>query len=258
MRKAKRAYGLLFCAIGVGRESGEEGIAAGEGESAGVLHARGDVPRHVGGGDREAALPERGLPEGALLEDLPLFPNPFDHSGDVDTETDPAKVRTKPYDFNGADVRLETREVIIPKTWEDDKLGPPAQNRFVRLTVHVRQLGLPVVAAAEAGADGWSAVQLQQRRADADDGPPSHAQAERTLPDGPAGVAGGGGEEGDEGGGDGAAPSAGEARPVLAVQQGHAGLKHGEEAVRGNDHGGRVGCLVWASVCYKQAIAWIA
>lgn len=92
-------------------------------------------------------FPERGLPEGALLEDLPLFPNPFDHSGDVDTETDPAKVRTKPYDFNGADVRLETREVIIPKTWEDDKLGPPAQNRFVRLTVHVRQLGLPVVAA---------------------------------------------------------------------------------------------------------------
>ena len=200
-------------------------------------------------------FPERGLPEGALLEDLPLFPNPFDHSGDVDTETDPAKVRTKPYDFNGADVRLETREVIIPKTWEDDKLGPPAQNRFVRLTVHVRQLGLPVVAAQKLVLMAGPRYNFNN---DVLTLTTDRHPTERTLPDGPAGVAGGGGEEGDEGGGDGAAPSAGEARPVLAVQQGHAGLKHGEEAVRGNDHGGRVGCLVWASVCYKQAIAWIA
>ena len=96
---------------------------------------------------RKLHFPEEGLPEGALLEDLPLFPNPFDHSDDVDTEKDPEKIRTKPYDFNGADVRIETREYIRPVTWEDDKLGPPRENSHVKLTVHVRQLGLPIVAA---------------------------------------------------------------------------------------------------------------
>ena len=91
--------------------------------------------------------PEKGLPEGALLEDLPLFPNPFDHSEDVDTEKDPEKIRTKPYDFNDADVRIETREYIRPVTWEDEKLGPPRENSHVKLTVRVRQLGLPLIAA---------------------------------------------------------------------------------------------------------------
>lgn len=91
--------------------------------------------------------PGKGLPEGAFLEDLPLFPNPLDHSDDVDTEKDPDKIRTKPYDFNGADVRIETREYIRPITWEDEKLGPPRENSHVKLTVHVRQLGLPIVAA---------------------------------------------------------------------------------------------------------------
>ena len=90
--------------------------------------------------------PERGLPEDAFLGDLPIIPNPYDHSMDPDTETDLSKVREKPYDFNGADVRLETREAIVPQTWEDEKLGPPGENRRVRLTVRVRDLKLSVYA----------------------------------------------------------------------------------------------------------------
>ena len=90
--------------------------------------------------------PERGLPEDAFLDDLPILPNPYDHSMDPDTETDPSRVREKPYDFNGADVRLETREAIVPQTWEDEKLGPPGENRRVRLTVRVRDLKLSVYA----------------------------------------------------------------------------------------------------------------
>lgn len=96
---------------------------------------------------RKLHLPEEGLQEGELLEDLPMFPNPLDHSADVDTETDPEKIRTKPYDFNGANVRIETREAIIPRTWEDAQLGPPPENRKVRLTVRVKELGLPVICA---------------------------------------------------------------------------------------------------------------
>lgn len=91
--------------------------------------------------------PEDGLQEGELLEDLPLFPNPLDHSMDEDTETDPAKIRTKPYDFNGAKIRIETRDAVVPRTWEDEQLGPPPENRKVRLRVRVKELGLPLVAA---------------------------------------------------------------------------------------------------------------
>lgn len=92
-------------------------------------------------------FPERGLPEGALFDDLPLFPNPFDHSGDSDIETDPEKVRKEDYDFGNAEVMLQTMEVVRPHTWEDEKLGPPRENRRVRLEVRVRDLGLPIVAA---------------------------------------------------------------------------------------------------------------
>ena len=92
-------------------------------------------------------FPDRGLPEDALVDDLPLFPNPFDHSSDIDNETDPEKVRKEDYNFNGANVMIETRDHVIPHTWEDEKLGPPRENRQVRLTVHVRELGLPIIAA---------------------------------------------------------------------------------------------------------------
>lgn len=91
--------------------------------------------------------PERGLPEDALVDDLPLFPNPFDHSQDEDNETDPEKIRKEDYDFNGANVIIETRDYVMPHTWEDEKLGEPHENRIVRLRVRVRELGLPIIAA---------------------------------------------------------------------------------------------------------------
>ena len=92
-------------------------------------------------------FPERGLAEDALVDDLPLFPNPFDFSGDADITTNPDEVRKEDYDFNGANVIIETRDYVIPHTWEDEKLGPPHENRIVRLQVHVRELGLPIMAA---------------------------------------------------------------------------------------------------------------
>lgn len=91
--------------------------------------------------------PEDGIPNSAYLEDLPMFPNPFDHSGDADTELDPAKIRTKPYDFGNASVILTTRDAVVPTTWEDEKLGPPRENRRVRLQVRVKDIGLPILAA---------------------------------------------------------------------------------------------------------------
>lgn len=91
--------------------------------------------------------PQDGIANSAYLEDLPMFPNPFDHSDDIDTEHDPAKIRTKPYDFGKAKVTLMTRDAVVPMTWEDEKLGGPRENRRVRLQVRVKELELPIVAA---------------------------------------------------------------------------------------------------------------
>ena len=75
-------------------------------------------------------FPEETLPEDAFL----------------DTELDPSKLRDKPYMFNDARVYLETRESVVPRTWEDETLGPIEENRRVRLTVRVRELKLSVYA----------------------------------------------------------------------------------------------------------------
>ena len=91
-------------------------------------------------------FPEETLPEDAFLDDLPMLPNPYDHSSDPDTELDPSKLREKPYNFNDARVYLETRESVVPRTWEDETLGPIEENRRVRLRVRVRELKLSVYA----------------------------------------------------------------------------------------------------------------
>ena len=179
--------------------------------------------------------PEDGIPNSAYLEDLPMFPNPFDHSGDADTELDPAKIRTKPYDFGNASVILTTRDAVVPTTWEDEKLGPPRENRRVRLQVRVKDIGLPILAAQKL-------VLLCGPRYNFNNDvltltSDRYEEAERSLSHGLAGEPRGRGEEAD--GGEGAASQiACEARQVPALQQGYAGHGHGEEAVRGYDHGG--------------------